>query len=357
MQVKTIRHVLNHINLNREGIMDTIINSEERKVRHLYVLDGFRIICAFFVFLYHSNSLVDYGFFEPFISVSAIFMDAFFLLSGFSLYYGYKSKKLDSSSEILSFYKKRVIKLYPAYLVVYIAWFIIHQLVLKDYPTYKTVFITPIETLLIQCIFPKSESIIHNSGSWFISVIFFCYLLFPLVKRIVQDFAKKQIIVLWIILYFLCSGMPFFSHGFSTDAMYFNPFFRFFEFFMGLLIGQYFSINKDAKSGDTKNHTILFISVIVLFSLVTIYVKLNLNFCMYLAFCFMTLPLFSLQILLLAKNASDSVILKTKAVQFVSKISYEYFLAQHFCFDPVKYFSNKILNTINGGGGEGGTTV
>lgn len=321
-----------------------------RNLRHLYTLDMFRILSAFFVFLYHSNSLVDYGICEPFISVSAIFMDAFFLLSGFSLYYGYQSKKIESCSEILSFYKKRVIKLYPAYLVVYITWFIIHQLILKDYPLYKTIFIAPVETLLLQCFFPKSESIIHNTGSWFVSVIFFCYLLFPLVRKIVHGLLKKQTIGLWILLYFLCSGMPFFSYGFSTDAMYFNPFFRFLEFLMGVLIGHYFQIKNEIKVDNSKNHIILVISGIILFSLVTTYVKLNLNYCMYLAFCFITLPLFSLQILLLAKDEHESTILKTKTVQFASKISYEFFLAQHFCFEPVRYLSNKILNNSGGGG-------
>lgn len=57
--------------------------------RRLYSIDIFRIVSALFVFLFHSriHLNVDYFVLNPFIEMSNIFMVAFFILSGFALYY------------------------------------------------------------------------------------------------------------------------------------------------------------------------------------------------------------------------------------------------------------------------------
>lgn len=59
------------------------------KIPQLYSIHIFRIVCAFAIFLFHSHIHVDvsYGVFNSFISQCHIFMVAFFMLSGFSLYY------------------------------------------------------------------------------------------------------------------------------------------------------------------------------------------------------------------------------------------------------------------------------
>lgn len=64
------------------------------KTKRLYSLDIFRIISAFFVFLFHAkiHINVDFGIFNNFIEMSNIFMVAFFMLSGFSLYYSNYAK-------------------------------------------------------------------------------------------------------------------------------------------------------------------------------------------------------------------------------------------------------------------------
>ena len=56
----------------------------------------------FGVFLFHSNIHIgcDYSILTPFINMGAIFMTAFFIISGFSIYYvnqgteGYNTKKV-----------------------------------------------------------------------------------------------------------------------------------------------------------------------------------------------------------------------------------------------------------------------
>ncbi|MGN0999480.1 MAG: hypothetical protein ACI4PO_08005, partial [Faecousia sp.] len=57
--------------------------------QRLVGLDIFRIASALVVMLFHSWCHIGctYGVLEPFISMGAVFMTGFFLLSGFSLFY------------------------------------------------------------------------------------------------------------------------------------------------------------------------------------------------------------------------------------------------------------------------------
>lgn len=317
--------------------------------KRLPALDGFRIVCAFFVFLFHSTPLVDYSFFGPFLSASAIFMDAFFLLSGFSLCCGYADKNLETPEEILSFYKRRIVKLYPAYFVVMSVWFLVHCLVLRQFPLFKSLLIAPVEILLLQSFFPKSEFVVHNTGTWFVSVIALCYFLFPLIKKIAGGIKLKTTFFLMAILYCLCSGMPFFTHAFGIDAMYFNPFFRFLEFSLGVLLGRCFLMT-DARASCLKSFFALLFSFAVLFVFVTLYTMKGLPNLWYLQFCFISLPVFCLQIFLLAGLDNEKLhnFFSIKAVKFFTALTYEFFLAQHFCFDITRWLLSENVQKEQG---------
>ena len=87
--------------------------------KRLIGLDLFRIGLAILVLTFHSIMHIgcDYGKFRPFVSVGAIAMTAFFMLSGYSLHYVY-GDRIWEGSELQYFYKKRFIGVMPVYYVV-----------------------------------------------------------------------------------------------------------------------------------------------------------------------------------------------------------------------------------------------
>lgn len=92
------------------------------KKERLIVLDILRIFLVLIVFLFHSNIHLDceYSFLTPFISMGAIAMTGFFLLSGFSLFYiNNENSDFNDSLSIKSFYRKRLLGIFPIY------WFIV----------------------------------------------------------------------------------------------------------------------------------------------------------------------------------------------------------------------------------------
>lgn len=94
------------------------------KKQRLYGLDLFRIALALIIFLFHTTVHFgcDYGLLQGFINSGAVVMTAFFMLSGYTLYYSYQEYEIGNVNDLLFFYKKRIISLFPVYYCVAILY-------------------------------------------------------------------------------------------------------------------------------------------------------------------------------------------------------------------------------------------
>lgn len=300
----------------------------------IYTLDFLRVMVVFLVFLFHSNMHIGvyYGFLTPFISQGAIAMVAFFMLSGFTLYYNYYDRDLLIYENLKKFYIKRLLNIYPLYLSVYIIWLLLfNTLSIK-----MNLLIAPIELLLLQSFFDNLFSYLHNGGTWFVSCIFFCYLIFPFLKNILVQ-KKTYRKLLFLFLYLVCSLAPVIVIKFDQTSIYANPFFRSLEFFMGMIVASLF-IN--SKSINNK-----FVCVCVMTELtilivgITFFVKNQIAVNNYPAYNFFTLLFFALLIYHFSKLKKIYMIklFSNKIMQYLSKISYAFFFAQFFTWNLTKY--------------------
>lgn len=301
----------------------------------IYTLDFIRIISALCIYLFHSHIHLGctYSIFTPFISEGAIFMVAFFILSGFSLYYNYFDRDTNEIKNVKKFYVKRLINIYPLYIVAYI--FVgTNNLTLK-----QNLLIAPIELTLLQTFFEGSFSIGANSGTWFVSCIFICYLLFPFLNNLLKQdgFRIKRAL---IVVYFICAISPFCVLAFQFGSIYSNSFFRVLEFFIGMLTAAIFLKNQNKQS---KNLGYIVALSIILF--VTITLLKTQNIINYTTSSFITIPLFSFLIYHVAKIKKIFLdkILKSKILQYLSDISYAFFIAQFFTWDITKFLNKNFL--------------
>ena len=129
----------------------------------------------------------NYGIFQPFILMGAVFMTGFFMLSGYSLYYIYEEKNLLDIKYIINFYKKRLSGIMPVYYVIAILYIIF----LGRETILQNIIIAPIEILGLQSAFSSLFGYSHNGGTWFISCILLCYVFFPLIQNIVKQMEIK----------------------------------------------------------------------------------------------------------------------------------------------------------------------
>lgn len=162
-------------------------------------------------------------------------MTLFFMLSGYSLQMVYGKTFEVGNASLKCFYEKRLIAIWPLYITCTILIIIMN--VVTGYQTVAdNLTLLPVEIMGIQSIFPGSLfEYASNSGTWFISCLFFCYALFPVLTRIVNRIANRllflsfSLVILWFYLTII-------GCRFDVQFMYTNPIMRLLEFLIGMLV-------------------------------------------------------------------------------------------------------------------------
>lgn len=186
----------------------------------------------------------------------------------------------------------------------------------------------PIEALGIQSVFATLSPFSHNGGSWFISCILLCYLVFPLLHMLTKDLNDKSRTVLIVILSAILLYSPFVTHYFHIQGIYSNPFFRILEFTIGMLVCQMNMIRR------TQNRLIILMrkpsscifSVIVLILGVSIarYYGLPND---YMIYSWIALPCF-ISLLVSLGFLEFKCLQKSRTIRYLSALSFSIFLSQ-----------------------------
>ena len=301
-----------------------IIDKEKAKQRAAG-LDLFRVVAAVMVLLFHCNIHHgnDFGALTGFVSMGAVFMTAFFMLSGFVLFLTYRERDLLKNDALKNFYLKRVFGIFPLYLIVAA----LYVVTLGQESVFQNLVLLPIEVLGLQSVFSTLFPVSHNGGTWFISCLLFAYLAFPLMQEVVKQMTTRT---KWIALA-ICTAILFWSplvvHTFKTDSIYSNPFFRGLEFFIGVLL-----CSLPIRDGIAKilaTWKALLVEVLLLVAGVSIAVRLNIFVGNYMLYDWIVIPLFAFMILTLAGLKSPRLH-NSAVLRYASAASYAFFLAQTF---------------------------
>lgn len=150
--------------------------------KRLIGLDLFRITAAAIVLAFHSyiHFGCTYGILNRFIQNGAVMMTGFFMMSGFSLHYVYANRNFGDGVERRRFYVKRMVGIMPGYYFVALLYivFIGRESIIDN------IILLPMEAFGLQSIYPGTFIITHNGGTWFISCIIFCYIMFPFMEQV-----------------------------------------------------------------------------------------------------------------------------------------------------------------------------
>ena len=301
-----------------------IIDKEKAKYRAAG-LDLFRVVAAIMVLLFHCHIHHEnsFGPLTGFVSMGAVFMTAFFMLSGYVLFLTYKDKSLVQAPALKNFYLKRIFGIFPLYLVVAA----LYVVTLGQESVFQNLVLLPIEVLGLQSVFSTLFPVSHNDGTWFISCLLLAYLAFPLMQEIVKQMSTRT---KWMALA-ICTAVllwsPLVVHTFKTDSIYANPFFRGLEFFIGVLL-----CSLPIRAGIAKvlaTWKVFVAEAVLLIAGISIAVRLNVFVGNYMLYDWIVVPLFAVMILTLAGIKSPR--LQGSAIlRYASAASYAFFLAQVF---------------------------
>lgn len=176
-------------------------------MKRFAALDGLRGVSALFVVVFHMNWLDSFTG-HPFARGSFLFVEFFFVLSGFVLAHGYGFKENLSFTHYM---KARFFRLYPLHLAMFlciILYQFIHMAVnhytginfgIEPFTAKYDVHEIIPNLLLIQSWFPMFNNVSFNGSSWSISIEFYMYaLLFATLVTF-----KSYRILSWLLLSFV----------------------------------------------------------------------------------------------------------------------------------------------------------
>ena len=270
-------------------------------------LDLFRVVAALMVLLFHCHihHECNFGPLTGFVSMGAVFMTAFFMLSGYVLYMTYREKSLVQILPLKNFYLKRLIGILPLYYLVSV----IYVVSLGTESLLQNIVLLPIS---------------HNSGTWFISCLLIAYLFFPLMQEVAKQLATRAKILLLVACALVMFWSPLVVHSFATDSIYANPFFRGLEFFIGVLL-----CSLSVRLEFLKTWKFFVIEVLVLVAVISAAARLNLFVGNYMLYDVVAVPLFACMIITLSGLKSPRL-QNSKVLRYASAVSYAFFLVQTF---------------------------
>ena len=194
----------------------------------------FIIFCHNSLYLPHWFYAVNFSYLRFLFQVG---VDMFLLFSGLGCYFSLSKSK--SSGE---FYKKRITRLLPSYLIFYVIIIIVYLFIDKENILQKMYSYSPFS-------FPISEDV----TLWFIPAILFLYLVSPFIFRIFKKINNLPFLFIGIMaIYIIAIVSKIFSLRFSDIFLLRVP-----SFLFGMLIG-YCEKEGKIKNFKTKDTVVLF---------------------------------------------------------------------------------------------------
>ena len=264
--------------------------------------------------------------------ISDIFLRAnvgvsyFFILSGFIMIVAYHRKE---KIGYLDFYRNRVARIYPLYIVGLLLYFFTRYSDVSFYKTFLYLF-------GIQSWIP-GKALILNFPGWSISVEFLFYLIFPWLYNYLYSKGNKSI---WIIAVLIWIGTQVFSnlyinspaykgpHTESHEFSHYFPLWHINEFLIGNIAGLLFVKNRKEKNYDLVV-VVFFIAII----LSLIFIPLNFHNGLMAVFFVPVIYLIS------CNNGLITKVFALKPLEFLGEISY----AIYIIHIPVLYIVRSVL--------------
>lgn len=308
------------------------------KKQRLVGLDLFKIIAMLAVFMFHSYGRLqaNYYFLNAFAAMGNMFMTAFFMLSGYAIYYTYSDKNFASATEIKKYYLKRFIGILP----LYYASSILYTVLYSTEKTVEYVLLAPVTALGLQAVFPNL-SVSHYKATWFMSCIILCYLIYPFIQLLLGQVSSKTKMTLLIFIIFILLWSPFVAMHWSNENsvvdLYRNPFFRILEFFYGAI---WCSLKELYCSRDISkilaNKFVILLEYVAFILIVTLAFKVGLWHADSMAYSVFGLPLFTL--ILLSSASADFSKWDNKFVRYCTSIALAFYMAQLFVWPLTRDF-------------------
>lgn len=322
---------------SRSKSANTISNNMEQQPfgnQRVVLLDVLRVALALLVFMFHSNMhfQCSYGLLDDFVSVGALAMTGFFLLSGYVLRVRYGGSNLMERNELGRFYLKRLLSILPLYYTIALLYvgFLGKELLVEN------LILFPVEVMGIQSTFTTLFGVSHNGGTWFVSCLLLGYLVYPFLQNVVKQLPNKCNVVLLLLLIGIELWATIIKRTFQTCSLYANPFYRIVELTIGLLVADVNMTANGKLLNALRSWGMLIVTGTVMLAGVSV-VNHVYRVHDYMLLNWIALPCFVIMLFPLGYKKVDWME-KSKLIKHASNISYAFFLSQFFIWPVGVWF-------------------
>lgn len=184
-------------------------------------LQSILFVFALMIFLHHTIA--------PILTLGAFGVSFFLILSGFVLMYG-KNGRIEDKKDWLVFFLKRIKKIFPTHILCLIIAILISVWICEPL---NLLYLIP-NALLIHSWVPNSSFYFSgNSLSWYLSVMVFCYAMFPFIAEAIKKWGG--LIVLILTIYLITVALV--PDAYVSALIYINPLLRIVDFCLGMWLG------------------------------------------------------------------------------------------------------------------------
>ena len=226
------------------------IKKTSSKIDSLQMLRGFAAIAVMF---FHGSSIIhdrlNYTFLDNYFSIGYLGVDIFFVLSGYIILYSSTSGKDD----FVSFIKKRIIRIYPVYILVTLGLVLVFLAAPTEEQAYKGNINIIAGSLLL---WPQKTYVLGVAWTLSYEIIFYLFFAFTYFKN--PKYLTYAFII-WISIILSCQFFNVKTGYYSLDALL-NP--MILEFCFGCMIA-----NIHRKLKTFKYSLILILIGLVLFNI------------------------------------------------------------------------------------------
>lgn len=225
-----------------------------RPQQRFRALDGWRGVCAVLVALFHipiKGGILGLAFFND----AYVFVDFFFVLSGFVIAHAYGNLADGGERGLTGFVIRRFGRLWPLHAAIFAVFLVMNLIRLAMYGWYGAANDPPAhgysllagaaaQLTLVQAAVPPVPGMLTNGPSWSISTEFWAYILFALVAAGFRKnaFRVQAVIVavsIFVLFRFSSAGM---------DTIDWVGFFRcFYGFFLGQMLYRFYKSAASAR--------------------------------------------------------------------------------------------------------------
>ena len=249
-------------------------------LKHLHVLDGVRVLFVFIVAWFHiwqqswlTPSFTAFGvsFHLDFLPRAGyIFVDGMLLLSGLLLFLPHAIHP-DAPFDTLLFYKKRVARIVPSFLLSLLVMMFFVALPEKRYPTFQAGLLDVLTHLTFtHNFFPFSHHLTPlNVALWTLAVEMQFYLIFPLLAKCF----KKHPALTFFVMSGIAWAYRFYVQQFPDTTMLVNQFPAFLDVYAIGFVGASLIVQLSKRfSKQTKLEKVMFSCFFLLSAILVVYI-------------------------------------------------------------------------------------